>query len=138
VPPLYRFRTVRTFFNSLGTTMPASICAAPVRVGVRITEDHAYYRSPIGESEILAEEHAHFTNGTWAAYQLTTVVECPHCGHRYGTDVLGGQVVEKTSLVDSIVWADDPWLAADSDDYLAASIRSVIGIEQDNPTPPMQ
>ncbi|KPM50254.1 hypothetical protein ACG83_41280 [Frankia sp. R43] len=111
--------------------------AAPPRVGVHIAEDIDYYAAPVGDEEIVAEERRHFADGTWSAYLLCTVVECPHCGHHYTTDALGGVVVDTTSLVDAIVWADDPSLA-DADDYLHEQIRDLIDTEQANPTPPTE
>ncbi len=111
--------------------------AAPSRVGVHIAEDLDYYAAPLGDPEIVAEERGHFADGTWTAYLLCTVVECPHCGHRHTTDALGGVVVDTTSLVGSIVWADDPRLA-DTDDYLHEQIRDLIHTEQTNPTPPTE
>jgi hypothetical protein len=111
--------------------------AAPPRVGVHIAEDLDYYASPVGDPEIVAEERRHFADGTWTAYLLCTVVECPHCGRRYTTDVLGGVAVDTTSLVDSIVRADDPQLA-DAEDCLSVQIRDLIHTEQANPTPPTE
>jgi len=105
------------------------------RVGVHIAEDSDYYLSPLGDEEIVVEERARFAAGRWTPYLLTTVVECPHCGHRYATDTLGGVVADTTSLLDSIVWADDPTLA-DATDYLHAQIRDLIDTEQAAPTPP--
>jgi len=116
--------------------MPAPT-ATPSRVGVHIAEDSDYYASPIGDPEIITKERRHFADGTWTAYQLCTVVECPHCGQHAMTDALGGVVVDTTPLVDTIVWAGDPALT-DTDDYLSERIRELIETEQANPTPPTE
>ncbi|WP_322750978.1 MULTISPECIES: hypothetical protein [unclassified Frankia] len=115
----------------------STITATATRVGVYLIEDQEYYRSPLGDAEVVADEHAHFADGTWSAYLLMTVVECPHCGQLYTTDSLGGVVVDTTTLVDSVVWADDPSLGRTADDdYLTGQIRELIQAEQDSPTPP--
>ncbi|WP_261569151.1 hypothetical protein [Frankia gtarii] len=106
-----------------------------VRTGVYIDDDHDYYLSPVGNLNVITEERAHFADGTWAAYRLTTVVECPHCDHRYSTDVLGGVVVETTALAGSVVWADDGFLRGNPADYLAMQIRDLIAQEREDPTP---
>jgi hypothetical protein len=106
-----------------------------VRIGVYIDDDHDYYLSPVGDLDVITEERAHFADGTWAAYQLTTVVACPHCDRRYSTDVLGGVVVETTALAGSIVWADDVFLRENPADYLAMQIRDLIEQEREEPTP---
>jgi hypothetical protein len=113
-----------------------TVTETPTRIGIHIAEDCDYYLSPIGDAEIVADERAHFADGTWTPYLLTTVVECAHCGHRYTTDSLGGVVAETTSLVDSIVWADDPSLADADADYLRAQIRDLIHAEQTTRTAP--
>ncbi len=106
-----------------------------VRIGVYIDDDHDYYLSPIGDPDVIAEERARFADGTWAAYLLMTVVECPHCERRYSTDVLGGVVVEPTALAGSIVWADDVFLRENAADYLAMQVRDLIAAEREQPTP---
>ncbi|KLL09880.1 MULTISPECIES: hypothetical protein [Protofrankia] len=106
-----------------------------VRIGVYIDDDHDYYLSPAGDLDVIVEERAHFVAGTWAAYQLTTVVQCPHCDRRYATDVLGGVVVETTALAGSIVWADDVFLRENPAGYLALQIRDLIAAEREDPSP---
>jgi hypothetical protein len=106
-----------------------------VRIGVYIDDDHDYYLSPIGDLDVITEERAHFADGTWSAYQLVTVVECPYCDHRYSTEVLGGVVVETTALAGSIVWANDPSLRDNAADYLTMQIRDLIAAEREDPTP---
>lgn len=108
-----------------------------VRIGVYIDDDHDYYLSPAGDLDVITEEQAHFADGTWSAYLLTTVVECPHCDHRYSTDVLGGVVAETTTLAGSIVWADDLFLRENPADYLAMQIRDLVAQEREEPTPAM-
>ncbi|MCM3883142.1 hypothetical protein [Frankia sp. R82] len=106
-----------------------------VRIGVYIDDDHDYYLPPDGDLNVTVEEREHFANGTWSAYALITVVECPHCDRRYRTDVLGGVVAETTGLAGSIVWADDLFLREHPADYLARQIRDLIAQEREDPTP---
>ncbi len=106
-----------------------------VRIGVYIDDDHDYYLSPLGDLGVIVEERAHFADGTWSAYVLTTVVQCPHCGRWSGTDAVGGVVVETTALAGSIVGADDPYLRESPSDYLAMYIRDLIAQEREDPSP---
>ncbi|KPM56973.1 hypothetical protein ACG83_03940 [Frankia sp. R43] len=106
-----------------------------VRIGVYIDDDHDYYLSPVGDLDVITEERDRFADGTWAAYVLTIVVECPHCDRRYSTDVLGGVVVETSAWAGSIVWSDDPFLRENPADYLTMQIRELIAQERDAPTP---
>jgi hypothetical protein len=106
-----------------------------VRIGVYLDDDHDYYRSPVGDLDVITGERARFADGTWSAYVLVTVVECPHCDRRYSTDVLGGVVAESSALAGSIVWADDPFLRDNPADYLAMLIRDLIAEEREDPTP---
>jgi len=106
-----------------------------VRIGVYIDDDHDYYLCPVTDLHVIGEERAHFADGTWSAYVLTTVVECPQTGRRYRTDVLGGVVVDTTGRAGSIVWADDLFLRENPSDFLARQVRDLIDQEREDPTP---
>ncbi|CAO5187599.1 conserved hypothetical protein [Frankia sp. AiPs1] len=105
------------------------------RIGVFIDDDFDYYLSQAGDLDVITEEREHFADGTWSAYVLTTVVQCPCCARRYRTDGRGGVVVETTALAGSIVWADDEFLLTNPADYLAVQIRDLIAQEREDPAP---
>jgi hypothetical protein len=113
-----------------------STTATPTRVGVYIAHDQDYYHSRLGDPDVIADERSHIANGSWSAYVLMTVVECPHCGRLFITDSLGGVVVDTTTLAGSVVWDDDPSLGQADVDYLSWQIHGLIQIERAHPTPP--